>query len=326
MTDPVWRRLAAIVEAKGRENDEAIGTLKALDQRWEGLNKELDLDIGTEFKLAAVEREEALAAKEKLRKGSVAPSDEGFVVGGRVVDENKAGLPGVAVRVLRGRGAEAKVLAEALTDERGDFAGLVPQALLEELGAGKETIRIEALIKPGARPVAVKEKSVAMATGDTETVDLSLSSGREIGDRQRAAKAVEDSVLHNLEVIDSRIVSMKSAHTGLTAFSALTRDGLKSIRADLAVKPPEIAAAVAIGDVEPPEPPEPAETPARDSGAKKKAVSKKTVAKKKPAKKKSKKVSKKSKAAKVPVAKKARKTKARKAKKRTVKKSKRRNR
>jgi predicted flap endonuclease-1-like 5' DNA nuclease len=47
---------------------------------------------------------------------------------------------------------------------------------------------------------------------------------------------------------------MRSAHTALTRFSALTRESLETLREELAAEPPELRAAVRVAGIEPPEP------------------------------------------------------------------------
>jgi hypothetical protein len=292
--DPICGRLAAIIEDKRHDNDEAIGSLKTLESKWKSLNKELDVDIGAEFNLADVERTEALTAKDKLDKVTVLPSDDGFVLGGRIVDQQKkAGLSHVAVRLLRGKGTKTEVLAETVANQTGGFAVLVPKALLREPGAATESIRIEAVAGPGMKPITVVEKPIAMKSGKAETIEIALPTTKKTADRLNAAKAFKDSVIQNLDGVEAKITSMKKAHTALTKFAELTRDGLRDLRSDLAAPAPRIAAAVPIGDLEPPRPiqapvgvPTPAE-PAEvkeDKGPAKKEAAKKRAPRKSPPK------------------------------------------
>lgn len=270
--DPVCRRIARILDAKRRENEEVLGALKAVDDAWEGLNKEVDATIGTEFDLMEAEREAVLAAKKRLDKPRTEPVDEGFVLGGKVRDvEKKAGLPGVLVRLVREKDGEEEVLAETLTDQMGNFALLVPKAKLRAPTArrGGERLRIEALSKAGERPLFTLKKSLVLEAGKVEEVELKVPSGPKIEDRLTAAETVRDSVEESLQVVERRITSMKAAHTAVSRFAGLTRDGLKALREELAVEPPEIVAAVPVAGIEPepspggaPSPPEPAPEPA----------------------------------------------------------------
>ncbi len=255
--DPVCRRIARILDAKRRENEKVLGALKAVDDAWEGLNKEVDAAIGTEFDLMEVERVAVLAAKKRLKKSRVVPVDEGFVLGGKVRDDDKkVGLPGVLVRLVREKDGEEEVLAETVTDQMGNFAGLVPKAKLRAptAGRGGETLRIEALSKAGERPLFTMKKRLVLEAGKVKEVELEIRSVRKIADRLTAAETVRDSVEESVEVVGRRIASMKASHTAVSRFAGLTRDGLTELREELAVEPPKIVAAVPVAGIEP-EPP-----------------------------------------------------------------------
>ncbi len=285
--DPVCRRIARILDAKRRENEKVLGALKAVDDAWEGLNKEVDAAIGTEFDLMEVEREAVLAAKKRLKKSRVVPVDEGFVLGGKVRDDDKkVGLPGVLVRLVREKDGEEEVLAETVTDQMGNFAGLVPKAKLSAptAGRGGETLRIEALSKAGERPLFTMKKRLVLEAGKAKEVDLEVRAVRKIADRLTAAETVRDSVEESVEVVERRIASMKAAHTAVTRFAGLTRDGLTELREELAVEPPKIVAAVPVAGIEPEPPKGEEEKEEKPKKPGKKIPVRKKAAKKTPAK------------------------------------------
>jgi predicted flap endonuclease-1-like 5' DNA nuclease len=250
--DPVLRRIARILDAKRGDNEQVLGALKGAVDAWEGLNKEVDTAIGAEFDLLTTEREAVLAAQKRLKKPATLPSDEGFVVGGRIFEkEKKAGLPHVVVRVVREREGKEEVLAETITDEMGNFRGLVPAALLEGARDVQETLRIEALTGPQEKPLLVTTKSVRMKAGRAEELDLAVAPSRKLADRVAAAESVRDSVEESVQSVERRLASMKTAHTAVTRFAELTRDGLEALRRDLSVNPPVATAAVAVAGIEP---------------------------------------------------------------------------
>jgi len=69
--DPVVRRIARMLDAKRRDNEEALGALKAADRSWDRLNKEVDQEIGKEFDLLGAEERAVKAARDRLDGGEV---------------------------------------------------------------------------------------------------------------------------------------------------------------------------------------------------------------------------------------------------------------
>ena len=113
-TDPVTARIARILDVKRRDNAEVLSALKVAEEAWEGLNKEVDTVIASEFDLLATERDAVLAARDRLENPDTEPSEKGFVFAGRVFDRaTKAGLPQIIVRVSRERDVTGDPLAES---------------------------------------------------------------------------------------------------------------------------------------------------------------------------------------------------------------------
>lgn len=159
--DPVLRRIARILDAKRRDNEEALGALRAVDRSWDKLNKEVDQEIGKEFDLLGAEERAVKAARERLDK----PTATGLA-------------SGTGAAPVRGAAAE----------------------------------------------------------------------------RAAEAPSVRDSLDESIRSVELRGSSMRSAHTALTRFSALTRESLETLREELAAEPPELRAAVRVAGIEPPEP------------------------------------------------------------------------
>jgi len=159
--DPVLRRIARILDAKRRDNEEALGALKAADRSWDKLSKEVDQEIGKEFDLLGAEERAVKAARGRLDKPTT---------------------PGLAS------------------------------------GTGATPVR-------GAAP-----------------------------ERAAEAPSLRDSLDESIRSVELRGASMRSAHTALTRFSALTRESLETLREELAAEPPELRAAIAVAGIEPPEP------------------------------------------------------------------------
>lgn len=157
--DPVVRRIARMLDAKRRDNEEALGALKAADRSWDRLNKAVDQDIGKEFDLLAAERRAVQAARDRL-------------------------------------------------DQPQDTTG-----------------------------------TTGLSTGSRATT------GRAV-----RVESVKDSVDESLRSIEQRGESMRSAHTALTRFAKLTRDGLEELREELSADPPDVVAAIPVAGIEPPDP------------------------------------------------------------------------
>jgi hypothetical protein len=131
-------RIKNIIESKRNENEEVVGTLKALESSWNELNKKFDEEIKAEFDLMAVEEQAIERAKSLLQKNPCAPIEKNaFVIAGKVVDEESAvGLPGLLVRVVR----KQEALPETLTDPFGNFTVKISLDILDETSVKLEKL------------------------------------------------------------------------------------------------------------------------------------------------------------------------------------------
>lgn len=249
--DPVAVRIARILEAKRRDNEEVLSALNVAEEAWERLNKEVDTAIGQEFDLLATERDAVLAAKDRLDNPDTSPSDQGFVFTGQVFERTtKAGLAQILVRVLRERDVTGDPLAEVVTDAAGRYRALVSAQQIDPGGA-PAPIRIEALAARAGKPIGTDRRTVAMQVGGVEQVDLPVGRVRGVADRVSVAQAARDSIDETVASVERRLESMKSAHTATTRFSDLTRDGLRALSDAMATDPPPIASSVPIVGVGP---------------------------------------------------------------------------
>jgi hypothetical protein len=248
--DPIVARIERIVEGKRRDNAEALSALKVADDAWGPLGKEIETAIGDEFDLVNAEREAVEAAKGRLVEPEVTPSEEGFVVAGRVFErESKTGLPGVLVRIAPERGAEGGALAEVVTDAGGAFAAVLPVPGPDASPA--TSLRVAAHTTAEGRPVAVAQREVRLEVGGVEQIDLPVARNRGIADRVAAGEAAGESVDGTITAIERRLESMRAAHTATTRFSELTQDGLRELSEALAVDPPPVEPSVPREAVEP---------------------------------------------------------------------------
>lgn len=169
--DPVLRRIARILDAKRRDNEEALGALKSVDRSWDELNKEVDQAIGTEFDLLGAEERAVKAARDQLEpfEEGVPETEEGMEEGGEMMNE----------------------------------------------------------AEPARRRVA---------------------------DRAAVIETIRDSLDESVRAVELRRESMRSAHTAVTRFAELTREGLETLREELSAGLPEIPAAVPVAGIELPEP------------------------------------------------------------------------
>ena len=265
-TDPVTARIARLLDVKRRDNAEVLSALKVAEESWEGLNKEVDTVIASEFDLLATERDAVLAARDRLQNPDTQPSEKGFVFAGRVFDRaTEAGLPQIIVRVSRERDVTGDPLAESVTDAAGMFRTLVPAALLDP-DAGPEDVRLDAISPDRRRPIGTVRLTVAMRTGGVEKVDLPIGRSPGVAARVSAAEAARDSIDETIASVERREESMKAAHTATTRYADLTRDGLRELSDAMAADPPPIPPSVPITGVEPAPPPRRPRDPAGSPG------------------------------------------------------------
>ena len=262
-TDPVAARIARLLDIKRRDNAEVLSALKVAEESWEGLNKEVDTVIASEFDLLATERDAVLAARDRLEDLDAEPSENGFVFAGRVFDRaTEAGLPQLLVRVTRERDTTGDPLVGVVTDAGGMFRALVPAQLLDPEGRPEE-VRLDALAPNRPRPIGTLRLTVAMRVGGVEKVELPVGRSPGVAERVSAAEAARDSIDETVASVARREASMKAAHTATTRFADLTRDGLRRLSDAMAGDPPPIPASVPVTGVEPvPAPPGPVTPPA----------------------------------------------------------------
>lgn len=254
--DPVAARIARILDAKRRGNAEILSSLKVAEESWERLNKEVDTAIGHEFDLVASERDAVQAARDRLEDPGKEPSDDGFVVTGRVFDNtSKVGLPQILVRVMADRDVAGEPLAEAVTDAAGAYRAVVRAELFDPAG-DQTAVRVEAMQPADGRIVARARLALVMRVGGVEQVDLPVKATRGVSDQVVAGEAARDSVEETLASVELRLASMRAAHTATTRFSDLTRDGLKDLSAAMAADPPPIESSVPIPGIDPVAPPD----------------------------------------------------------------------
>lgn len=253
--DPVTARIARILDAKRRDNAEVVSALKVAEDAWERLSKEVDTAIGEEFDLVNAEQEAVLAAKQRLLEPEVTPSDESFVIAGRVFEGDSAtGLPQILVRIVRERSDAPELIAEVLTDAGGAFsatATVTGPTAAGPTAAPPTALRVEALTTADARPVAVVRRDVRLVAGGIERFDIPVARTRGIADRVTAGEAAGESLDETIAAVELRLTSMRAAHTATMRFSDLTRDGLRDLSEALGVDPPSAPASVGVDGIEP---------------------------------------------------------------------------
>lgn len=248
--DPVVARIARILEAKRRDNADVLSALRVAEDAWEELGKEVDTAIGDEFDLVNAEQQAVQAARGRLVEPEFEPSEQHFVVVGRVFErDSQTGLPQVLVRITRERSDAAGPVAEVVTDAGGAFRALL--AVADGGPNAAASLRLEALTSTGGRPLAVVRRDVRLEAGGVERVDMPVARTRGIADRVTAGEAAGESIDEAIAAIELRLDSMRAAHTATTRFSELTRDGLRELSDALAVDPPPVTPAVPLDATEP---------------------------------------------------------------------------
>ncbi|GAX60136.1 phage portal protein [Candidatus Scalindua japonica] len=237
-------RLKNIIDSKSKENEEAIGRLKALETSWADLNDDLEKEIKNEFDNMALEERSTNRALNLLDKNPcISTQENAFVIAGKAIDEeSKIGLPGLLTKISKTAKNEEDVLIKTYTDHFGNFTGTIlldEETEREGREERKQALNFSFFLENG-KHVYKEEVHMQIKAGKVEKITIFVPCAPELIDRKEGSKSVRDSVEKDAELVKLRLINMKEANTAITRMATVNLEDLRELEEELSFPPPDL--------------------------------------------------------------------------------------
>jgi hypothetical protein len=236
----VEKRIEAIISEQAKDNEVAIGRLKAAEDRWGDLTKSLEKSVRTGLDVVAKDRGAMDLTKREAEEHRRETGQENtLVVSGKCIDKTrKVGLPGLEVTVVP---LATRKPTKLKSDRYGNFTVKFPP---EEAGRIVQGRRIAFMVVWGEgramRQVYRDIHDIGVGLGEVMKVTLLVECRDEMEERLRAGLSVRASMVIDSERMKLSEEKMEKSASNVTKVVEISRRDVGKLSRDLVVEAPKL--------------------------------------------------------------------------------------